>query len=221
MEIIHIENLTFRYADVPVLREASFNIQSGEYAILTGENGSGKSTLLKILLGELSPQKGMVKLFGSKIGTSFGGMKIGYVPQNSISRNQSFPGTVKEIMMTGLYEPLGRRKLTGRAAREQILKTLSELEMQDYCSQPIGELSGGQQQRVMLARALAGEPNLLVLDEPTAGMDSTSMEALCKVLEKRNKEQRLTILMVTHGDTRKFTGADRVLKVEEGRVLEL
>lgn len=219
MEIIYIENVTFRYADVPVLKEASFKIQSGEYAILTGENGSGKSTLLKILLGELSPHKGIVKLFGSDIG--FGGMKIGYVPQNSISRNQSFPGTVKEIMMTGLYEPLGKRKRTGRAAREQILKTLSELEMQDYFSQPIGELSGGQQQRVMLARALAGEPNLLVLDEPTAGMDSTSMEALCKVLEKRSKEQGLTILMVTHGDTTKFTGADRFLKVGEGRVLEL
>lgn len=221
MEIIYIENVTFRYGDVPVLKEASFKIQSGEYVILTGENGSGKSTLLKLLLGELGPQKGIVKLFGSDIGTGFGGMKIGYVPQNSISRNQSFPGTVKEIMMTGLYEPARRNKLTGRAAMEQILKTLSELEMQDYCSQPIGELSGGQQQRVMLARAVVRKPNLLVLDEPTAGMDSTSMEALCKVLEKRNKEEGLTILMVTHGDTTKYTGADRFLKVEEGRVLEL
>lgn len=221
MEIIRIENLTFRYADAPVLQDAGLTIQAGEYAILTGENGSGKSTLLKLLLGELNSQEGAVKLFGSDVSAGFGGMNIGYVPQNSISKNQSFPGTVREIMLTGLYRPFGRRKLSGRAARECILKTLCELEMEDYYGRRIGELSGGQQQRVMLARALTGKPDLLVLDEPTAGMDGTSLGALCKVLEKRNTEQGLTILMVTHGNIKKFTGAQRFFKVEEGRVLEL
>lgn len=221
MEIIHIENLTFQYADVPVLKNARLIMQAGEYAILTGENGSGKSTLLKLLLGELNIQEGCIKLFGTDVSEGFGETKIGYVPQNSISKNQSFPGTVKEIMMTGLYQPLRKRKLTLKAARELILKTLSELEMDSYYSRRIGELSGGQQQRVMLARALVGAPNLLVLDEPTAGMDNTSLTALCSVLEKRNSEQGLAILMVTHGNIKKFTGAQRFFRVEEGSVMEL
>ncbi|MGC4019774.1 MAG: metal ABC transporter ATP-binding protein [Muricomes sp.] len=221
MEIINIRGLTFQYVDALVLKEVNLKIERGEYAILTGENGSGKSTLLKLLLGELMPQQGTVEIFGKDISRGFSGMKIGYVPQNSISRNQSFPATVEEIMQTGMYQPLGKRNRFGKKSWEQILEMLAELEMEKFYRHRIGELSGGQQQRVMLARALISNPELLVLDEPTSGMDTMSLKSLCAVLEKRNREQGLTILMVTHGNTKDFGGAGRFLRAQEGRVLEL
>jgi zinc transport system ATP-binding protein len=220
MEIISIKELSFKYAEALVLNDVNLNVEQGEYVILTGENGSGKSTLLKLLLGELLPQQGSIEIFGKDISNGFKKMKIGYVPQNSISRNQSFPATVEEIMFTGIYQPLGSKKISRKKGREQIKKTLAELEMAEFYHRQIGELSGGQQQRVMLARALAGEPELLVLDEPTAGMDTVSLRSLYAVLEKLNREQRITILMVTHGNVKDFHGAGRMLKVHEGSVWE-
>ncbi|CUX29538.1 metal ABC transporter ATP-binding protein [Clostridium sp. C105KSO13] len=221
MESISIKNLTFRYVDMPILKEVNLNIRQGDYAILTGENGSGKSTLLKLLLGELSPQQGTIEVFGKDPSQGFSGMRIGYVPQNSITKNQDFPATVEEIMLTGLYQPVWRKKLTGEKKRKQIAQALAELEMQKFLKNRIGELSGGQQQRVMLARALVGNPELLILDEPSAGMDTVSLKSLCQVLYRRNREQGLTIIMVTHGSTRDFIGAGRFLKAEEGRILEV
>ncbi|TCS77084.1 zinc transport system ATP-binding protein [Muricomes intestini] len=221
MKIVSIKDLTFRYVDVPVLKKVNLDIRQGDYAILTGENGSGKSTLLKVLLGELSPQQGTAEVFGKDPVRGFARIKIGYVPQNSIYRNQSFPATVEEIMMTGLYQPIWRRKFSGKMCRKQIMHALTELEMEEFSKHRIGELSGGQQQRVMLARALEGNPELLILDEPTAGMDTVSLKSLCQVLDRRNREQKLTIIIVTHGNTGDFVGAGRFLKAEEGRILEL
>ena len=221
MESVSIKNLTFRYVDVPILEEVNLDIRQGDYVILTGENGSGKSTLLKLLLGELNPQQGTIEVFGREPSRGFSGMRIGYVPQNSIDKNQNFPATVEEIMMTGLYQPIWRRNLPGKKYRKQIIQTLAELEMEKFSGNRIGELSGGQQQRVMLARALVGNPELLILDKPTAGMDTASLKSLCEVLDRRNREQGLTIIMVTHGNTRDFIGAGRLLKAEEGRILEI
>lgn len=220
MDIITIKDLSFRYVDALILKEVNMKAEQGEYIILTGENGSGKSTLLKLLLGELTPQQGSIEIFGKDISSGFSDMKIGYVPQNSISKNQNFPATVEEIMLTGMYRPFGK-KVSQRKCRDRIRETLGQLEMEDFLRHRIGELSGGQQQRVMLARALAGEPELLVLDEPTAGMDTASLKSLCTVLERINREQGITILMVTHGNLKDFSGAGRILNVQEGRVLEL
>lgn len=219
-EVINIRNLTFRYADVPVLENVNVTIHAGDYVILTGENGSGKSTFLRLLLGELNARKGEIELFGRDISDGFKGMNIGYVPQNSISRNQNFPATVEEIMMTGLYRMKKEKRLSGKECKERIRQALEELEMEKFVKSRIGRLSGGQQQRVMLARALAGAPEFLILDEPTAGMDTISMQSLCKVLETRNREQGLTILMVTHGSLKEYTGANRFLQAEEGRIIE-
>lgn len=220
MEIVNISDLAFRYVDMPVLRDVNLSIRRGDYVILTGENGSGKSTLLKLLLGELIPQQGTIELFGKDISSGFQGMKIGYVPQNGIGKNQNFPATVEEIMMTGLYQPFGKKRLSKRQCQERITAALTELEMEIFCKQRIGELSGGQQQRVMLARALVGEPKLLILDEPAAGIDTISLKSLCKVLKRLNQEQGLTILMVTHGNIKEFSGAERFLKAEDGRIIE-
>lgn len=220
MEVIQMKDVSFHYTgDVPILENVNICLNSGDYAILTGENGSGKSTFLKLLLGELEPDQGTVEIFGKKIGKAdFKELKIGYVPQNSISGNKDFPATVEEVMMTGLYRPF-KKRLSRKACRQKITVALTELGMESFLKRRIGELSGGQQQRVMLARVLAADPGLLILDEPTVGVDSVSLEALAKVLQKKN-EEGLTILMVTHGNTKLFFGVNRHFKADEGGITE-
>ena len=209
---ILIENLSFHYTGTPVLEQV--NLEG------TGENGSGKSTFLKLLLGELKAQEGSITVNGKDISATFGKGDLGYVPQNSISRNQNFPATVEEIMMTGVYSSSWKARFQVKKEIPRLKAALAEMEMEEFWKRRIGDLSGGQQQRVMLARALVGNPKILILDEPTTGMDTVSVKALAKVLQKRNEEQGLTILMVTHGNS-KFKGANRFFKAEEGRIDEL
>lgn len=146
---------------------------------------------------------------------------LGYVPQNSISRNQNFPATVEEIMMTGVYSSSWKARFRAKKEIPRLKAALAEMEMEEFWKRRIGDLSGGQQQRVMLARALAGKPKILILDEPTTGMDMVSVKTLAEVLRKRNEEQGLTILMVTHGNSGEFKGANRFFKAEEGRIDEV
>lgn len=220
MMIAQIEKMSFLYGNTSVLDRIEFRLNFGDYMILTGENGCGKSTFLKLLLGELRPQQGKVRLFNQSVGPAvFRRFHIGYVPQNSISKNQNFPATVEEIMRTGLSWNL-HGKRNQRQSEEKIYSALSELEMQDYIFRQIGALSGGQQQRIMLARALVSMPQLLILDEPSAGMDAHSLDLFCRVLARQNKKNKLTILLVTHGNTEKFYGANRYVTIENGRLTE-
>lgn len=215
MKVIDVKNLTFQYNDEPILENINLWVDQGDYVILTGENGSGKTTLMRLLLGELPLQQGSIEIFGRDIATGFKGMEIGYVPQNSISKNQNFPATAEEILMTGLYPVKGKK-----FARKKIVQALEEMHMEDFLREPISNLSGGQQQRVMLARALVSEPKLLILDEPTVGMDTASLEAFSEILNKKNKEEGLTILMVTHGNTKLFSGANRFWEAQERGILQ-
>ena len=213
-----MKDVSFSYGTSPVLDNLNFPLHAGDYALLTGENGSGKSTFLKLLLGELSPRHGSVRLFGLPVSPSvFGRFRIGYVPQNSISRNQNFPATVQEIMETGLPRNF-IRKSTSKERLERIRAALSELEMQDFLFRQISALSGGQQQRIMLARALAAAPQMLILDEPSSGVDHASFSLLCHALQRQNQNNQLTILLVTHGNTDSFCGANRLFHMENGRI---
>ena len=204
-----------------ILKGIDAAIKEKEFVGIIGPNGSGKSTFLKLLLGELKAQEGSITVNGKDISATFGKGDLGYVPQNSISRNQNFPATVEEIMMTGVYSSSWKARFRAKKEIPRLKAALAEMEMEEFWKRRIGDLSGGQQQRVMLARALAGKPKILILDEPTTGMDMVSVKTLAEVLRKRNEEQGLTILMVTHGNSGEFKGANRFFKAEEGRIDEV
>ena len=144
-------------------------------------------------------------------------MKIGYVPQNSISKNQNFPATVEEIMRTGLYEPIWKRGISGKKYQKKILEALSEMEMDSFLTSRIGELSGGQQQRVMLARALVGKPELLILDEPTSALDAVAESKVYQEYYELTKQK--TSIFISHRlSSTKF--CDRIILLSNGRIVE-
>ena len=217
MNIVSMENITFRYAEVPVLQNMDLEIREEEYVLLTGENGSGKSTLLKLLLGELQPQEGRVQMFGKDPGRVFSAGEVGYVPQNSISHNQNFPATVEEIMMTGLYRQIGRFRLPGRIHRECVCQTLEELGMERFLKKRIGELSGGQQQRVAIARALASMPAIILADEPTGNLDSATSQDVLSLLKVTSDRFGQTVVMITHNEEIAQM-ADRIVRIEDGKI---
>ncbi len=220
-QIIEAENLSFSYGGEMVFAGATFQIREGDFVALIGSNGAGKSTLLKLLLGELSPGEGAVRLFGEDAARFRAWPKIGYVPQNASRAGQDFPASVKEIVEANLYAQTGLFRLPGRTLKAQAADALRLVGMEGFEKRPISQLSGGQQQRVMLARALAGQPEALILDEPTSGVDASTVESLYALLKKLNREQRLTVLMVTHDVLRASALASRVMCLEEGSLVEL
>ena len=195
---ILIENLSFYYTGTPVLEQVNLEVKDGDYVILTGENGSGKSTFLKLLLGELKAQEGSITVNGKDISATFGKGDLGYVPQNSISRNQNFPATVEEIMMTGVYSSSWKARFQVKKEIPRLKAALAEMEMEEFWKRRIGDLSGGQQQRVMLARALAGKPKILILDEPTAGLDPKGRDDILDQIAELHKVRGITIVLVSH-----------------------
>lgn len=216
-KMIQLNHVKFGYSDTEVLDEINLTINEGEYVVLTGENGSGKSTLMRLILGELKPDEGEIVIMGNDPKLK---KQIGYVAQNGISKNQSFPATVEEIMVTGLYQELGLFHLPHKKHRKKIKDTLKEFGMDEFLKRRIGELSGGQQQRVMIARAMISSPRLLILDEPTTGVDATSTKALYDTLYEINTKYNTTIFMITHGRLQDCKGCDRILRMDEGRIVE-
>lgn len=196
--IVECKHIHFDYGQNEVLKGVDFTIQSGEYVGLVGPNGSGKSTLLKIILGLIQPTQGQVQLFGQPIATFKDWHKIGYVSQKANSFNSGFPATVYEVVSMGLYGKLGLFKRLSAQNRAQILEAINQVGLSDFVDRNIGKLSGGQQQRAFIARALVSKPELLILDEPTVGVDTESVDRFYHLLDRLHKEHQLTLLMVTH-----------------------
>lgn len=196
--IIEVQNVSFAYDEGEVLRDVSLTIHKGDYLGLVGPNGAGKTTLLKIMLGLLTPTSGSVKLFEKEICCFKNWPKVGYVPQKAIAFDANFPATVFEVVLMGRYGKRGlfnRIKDEDRAAATRALVQVDMLEHRDCL---IGDLSGGQQQRVFIARALVTEPEVIFLDEPTAGVDERSQTEFYALLQKLNKDSALTLVLVTH-----------------------
>ena len=184
--IINISNLSFAYNQETVLEKVSLMINKGDFLGLIGPNGSGKTTLLKIMLGLLQPTSGEVLLFGQKTTKFKDWQKIGYVAQKAGFNPTGFPITVEEVIaMAG-------------GKKEEIEEVLKLTDILDKKKKLLSELSGGQQQRVFIARALLNKPELLILDEPTVGIDSQSQIKFYELLRKLNRENELTLILVSH-----------------------
>ena len=190
---ILVENLSFSYGESRVLEQINLRIAPGEFVGLVGPNAGGKSTLLKLILGLLEPQVGRIEVLGQT--PQHAAQRIGYVPQfPSFARD--FPITVAQVVAMGRIG-IGSRWGWQRAAdRDAARLALAEVEALDFAERHIGSLSGGQLQRVLLARALVGMPEILILDEPTANIDQRVEGDIFQVLATLN--QRLTILLVSH-----------------------
>ena len=210
---IKIENVSFSYTKAPLLSHISMLINSGEIVAIVGPNGSGKSTLLKLISGLLQPQQGQVTIEGISVNEFKKTGRIAYVPQN-YNRNSCFPATVSEIVSLGLaaqYNYLSKDTLQNAA--EHMLTLVGA---NDFRNRRLADLSGGQQQRVMIARALAGNPGVILLDEPTSGIDVKASLELYQLLGKLNASLGMTIIMVSHDIDSASKCASRVACVNYG-----
>jgi ABC-type Mn2+/Zn2+ transport system ATPase subunit len=177
----------------------TFSVAPGSFTALIGPNGAGKSTLLRILLGLLAPDRGTVEVFGVPAGARArgGARPIGYVPQR-VKLPAGFPLTVAEVVLMGRYGRLGLLRRPGAADHARTSEALAQVGMTELAGRRFSELSGGQQQRALIARALAGEPHLLLLDEPTAGLDPAARARFYTLVCDLQHGQGLTVLCASH-----------------------
>jgi zinc transport system ATP-binding protein len=195
--VLTLDRVTFAYGATPVLDDVSLTVAPGEFVALIGPNGAGKSALLEVAVGLLRPGSGRVELFATPIERFRSWSRIGLVPQRS-AQQRSFPATVAEVVALGRAARHGLFWRQDDRDRRAVADVLELLRVAHLRSRLIGELSGGEFQRVMVARALAGEPDLLLLDEPTTGMDAPSTEALLIALAQLRAERGVSIVYVSH-----------------------
>ncbi len=191
--IVTLQNVSFAYNREPVIQDANLAIQPGDFIAMIGPNGGGKTTLLKLILGLLEPTGGTIRVMGKPALAA--APEIGYVPQ-SVHINSGFPITALDVVLMGKLDPQKRWTRYSAADRRESLEALERLQMAAQANTRISELSGGQRQRVFIARALVTQPKLLLLDEPTASIDTRGRAEFFKLLEELNRE--ITILVVSH-----------------------
>jgi len=196
--LFSMEEVSFNHGSTQVLVNVSVAIERGDFLAIIGPNGSGKTTLLKILLGLLRPQRGRVRILGSDIGTFVKWEKIGYVPQKATNIDSLFPVSVREVVSMGLLSRKRFPRFIRKKDESAIDWALDQVDMRDFKHRRIGELSGGQQQRVFIARAIVNRPLVLFLDEPTTGVDAETQKRFYSMLGSLNKDQQITIVIVTH-----------------------
>ena len=193
--VVDIQGLNYAPGGLPVLENVDLRIERGDYLAVLGPNGGGKSTLLKLMLGLIRPDSGSIRVLGLPPGEAGG--RIGYLPQHTVVAG-SFPVTVLEAVCMGTIRP-GFRNMAGRhskADHEKARQALRKVDMLAFEERGLARLSGGQKQRVFIARALVDNPELLLLDEPTASVDSVSRSSLFSLLNELNRD--MTVIMVSH-----------------------
>jgi len=198
METVKLKDVWYYYQGQAVLHDVNLSVEEGEFLGLIGPNGAGKTTLLKIILGLYRPANGQVEIWG-KNPNHLGKDRhlIGYISQRSLVDWQ-FPASVSDVVMMGRYGRIGLFKLPTSDDREAVSRNLERVGMADLAGRQIGELSGGQQQRVFIARALASDPKLLLLDEPLFSLDARGQDEFYNLLARLHDELKLTIVLVTH-----------------------
>ncbi len=204
--ILEARRLSVRYDDRPALEDVTFHLHAGERIAVVGPNGAGKSTLFKVIAGVLPPTSGEVKISG--YGPP-GHICIAYVPQRA-QVDWRFPASVADVVMMGRIGRVGLFRWPRRSDWAIVHAALDAVEMLPLAGRQIGELSGGQQQRMFLARALAQEAELVLMDEPLNGLDAPSQEAILLLLE-RLRQQRITVMVATHDLSQAAKFFDRVM----------
>lgn len=214
---IEIRDLSFSYdSGQQVLDGINLTIERGEFTVIIGGNGSGKSTLIKNILGELKPEKGSVRILGrERNGDDY--RDVGYVPQMSVVEKIAFPITVMELVVLNLYDEFGFLKYPKKRHKEKAEKVLKKMNLFDYKDRPVNELSGGLKQRSMISRAMVHDPEILILDEPTVGVDKESRARFLETIGHLNREKDLTILMITHDleEVMRWGGAQSLYEIKD------
>lgn len=195
---LEFDHVWFYYDSEPAVQDVTLVIGRGEFVAILGPNGSGKTTLLKLSLGLLKPTRGAVALFGESPERFRAWARVGYVPQRAEGVSSQFPATVEEIVAQGRYRGFDPLALWRRSGQAEVIEALETVGVADLRRRKISSLSVGQQQRALIARALVRQPELLVLDEPVAGIDAAGQEQLYAMLQRLNAERGITILMVSH-----------------------
>jgi ABC-type Mn2+/Zn2+ transport system ATPase subunit len=205
--LITFDRVTLGYGRRPVLTDLSFRIPEGDFLGLVGPNGAGKTTILRAILGSLSPLSGTI--------TRADGLRFGYVPQRD-QVDYNFPLKVVDVVLMGRYDRVGLARRPGRHDRDRARAALEHVGIAHLADEPLSALSGGQRQRALIARALVGEPNLLVLDEPTNGMDLVSTTQILALVRELHERDGLTVLMVSHALNEVANYVRRIALVLEG-----
>ena len=203
-KIIECKNVNFYFTKERILYNVDWTIYENDFWAIIGPNGGGKSTLARLLVGLLKPSSG--KIIKSK------NLRIGYVPQNTFL-NRHFPISTLEVVMMGFLKPKLFGGFLPKNAKKNAMELLEQFHLESYADKKIGSLSGGQRQRVLIARALCGNPNLLILDEPTASIDQKNQKEIYDLLQTLNKEK--TIIMISHDISVLLGYAKKVLYVNQ------
>ena len=204
---IECQNLTVGYDGRAILKDINFTVNRGDYLCIIGENGAGKTTLLRTLLGLQPPVSGKI-LFGDGLERK----RCGYLPQQTVIQ-RDFPASVSEIVLSGCQNRCGLRPFYRKEEKEYVHKMMEKMgiaHLEDKCYR---ELSGGQQQRTLLARALCATQEMLFLDEPVSGLDPVATEEMYRLIEQMNREDHITILMISHDIKAALAYADHILEI--------
>lgn len=218
MKQIEIKNLKFGYNENLILKGINLDLDEGDFAVISGENGSGKSTLIKLILGELKKDSGSIKLFGIDMEEFRNFDKIGYVPQVNEAIKVAFPVSAREYVGLNLYKEFSIFNTITKKSKSKIENTFSTLKIKELIDRPVNKLSGGQAQRVMIARAMVNNPDILILDEPTVGIDKKSKEDFLDLLVHLNTHHKISILMITHEMEILGDYVDKVFKLKDGAI---
>lgn len=208
--LIECKNLTAGYEGMPVVKNLSFNVSAGDYLCIVGENGSGKSTLMKTILGLRSALSGEI-IFGDGLKQT----EIGYLPQQTAAQ-KDFPATVREVVLSGCLGRKGLSPFYSKADKKLCDDNIELLGINGIARRSYRNLSGGQQQRVLLARALCATRKLLLLDEPVSGLDPMVTAEMYEIISRLNREQGVTIIMISHDLQGALKYGTKILHMESG-----
>ena len=207
MAQLFVQDLALGYDGRAILSGLSFTVSAGDYLCIVGENGSGKSTLMKTVLGLQKPLDGKIA-FGDGLLPG----EIGYLPQQTQAQ-KDFPATVWEIVLSGCQGRLGKRHFYGASEKRLARENMEKMDVAGLSGRCFRELSGGQQQRVLLARALCATKKLLLLDEPVSGLDPKATLDMYRLIEKLNREEKVTVIMISHDLAAAVRYASHILHV--------